>query len=117
MRGPALDDRQHVILLHDEGFPAIELDLLPGIRPEKDRGANRDVQRDAIAMVRGCAGFGRDDFALLEISFAVSGIDDPPDCLFAFVNALDQDVVAERSDMQWVDSRAMCVRQARSFCG
>jgi len=67
-------------------------------------------------MVHGCAGFGHDDFALLEVSFAVSGNADPRDCLFAFVNALDQDAVVERSDRQWVDSRVMCVHQARSFC-
>ena len=51
------------------------------------------VERNALAIVVGLAITRRDDFAPLRLFLRAVGDDDPADCLFAFVDALNNDAV------------------------
>ena len=59
--------------------------------------AGLDVERDALAVVLDLAGAGRDDLALLGLFLGRVGDDDAADLLFAFLDALDNDAVVQRS--------------------
>jgi hypothetical protein len=53
----------------------------------------------ARAVVLDFAGACRDHLALLRLLFGGVWDDDPADSLFAFLQALDEDAVVERSDI------------------
>src|SRR5216684_1828827 len=97
--GVAFDDGQHVILLHDEVLLAIQLDLLARILAEQDPVARFDVEGDPLAVVVHLPVARGDDRALLRLLFGGVRDDDPADFLFAFVDALDNDAVVQRSDV------------------
>src|SRR3954462_3396220 len=94
-----VDDRKDFVLAHDEVFLAIELDLLARVLAEENAVAGLDVERDALAVVLDLAGAGRDNFALLGLFLGGVGDDDAADFLFAFLCALDNDAVVQRSDV------------------
>src|SRR6266849_5293289 len=96
--GVAFDDGQHVILFHDEVLLAIQRDLLARIRAEQDPVARLDIERDPFAVVCHLPVAGGDDRALLRLLFGGVRDDDPADLLFAFVEALNNNAVVERSD-------------------
>src|SRR5712692_3944616 len=95
----AFDDGQHFVLAHDEVVLPIELDLLAGVLAEENEVAGLHVERDALPVVLDLAGTGRDDLPLLRLLLGGIGDDDPADLLFAFLKALDDDAVVERSDV------------------
>src|SRR5713226_8451755 len=97
--GAVFDDAQHLVFSHDEEFFTFELDLLPGVLAEEDEVAGLDVERYALAVILGLAVSGGDDFALLRFFFGRVGDDDPADFLFAFLEALNNDAVVQRSDV------------------
>src|SRR4029078_4050728 len=61
--------------------------------------AGLHVERKALAVVLGLAVSGSDDLALLGFFLGGVGDDDPADFLFAFLDALDNDAVVQRSDV------------------
>ena len=104
LRLAVVDDREDFVLAHDEVFLAIELDLLARVLAEQDEVAGLDVERDALAVVLRLAVAGGDDLALLGLFLGGVGDDDPADFLFAFLDALDDDAVVQRSDVHAVYS-------------
>src|SRR5229473_2518023 len=97
--GVAFDDGQHVILFHDEVLLAIQLDLLARILAEQDPVARFDVEGDPLAVVFHLPVAGRDDPALLRLFLGGVRDDDAADFLFAFIEAVDDDAVVQRSDL------------------
>src|SRR5204863_4287350 len=95
----ALDDGQYFVLAHDQVLLTIEFDLLARVLAEENEVARLDVERDALAVVLRLAVAGGDDFALLRFFLRGVGDDDPADFLFAFLEALDNDAVVQRSDV------------------
>ena len=95
----ALDDGEDFVLAHDEELLAIELDFLARVLAEQDEVAGLDVERDALAVVLHLAVAGGDDLALLGLFLGAVGDDDPADFLFAFLEALNNDAVVQRSDV------------------
>src|SRR5439155_7870748 len=87
------------VFFHDEVLLTIELDLLPRVLAEEDEVTSLDVRRLARAVVLNLASAGGDHFALLRFFLGAVGDDDPADLLFAFLEALDDDTVVERSDI------------------
>ena len=71
----------------------------PEYLPKRMRVAGLDVERDALAVVLDLAGADGDDFALLRLFLGGVGDDDSADFLFAFLDALDNDAVVQRSDV------------------
>ena len=67
---------------------------------------------DARAVVLDLAGADGDDLALLRLFLGGVGDDDPADLLFAFLEALDDDAVVQRSDVHAVCS-VVCEVKAR----
>ena len=99
-----VDDGQDFVLAHDEVLLTFELDFLARVLAEEDEIAGLDVERLAVAIVLGLAVAGGDDFALLRLFLGGVGDDDPADLLFAFLDALDNDAVVQRSDVHSVCS-------------
>src|SRR5207247_1537062 len=95
----AFNDAEHFVFAHDEVILTIELDLLAGILAEQDRVARLHVEGDALAVVFGLPGADGDHLALLGLLFGGVGDDDAADFLFAFIEALDNDAVVQRSDV------------------
>src|SRR5205814_1960483 len=95
----AFDDREDLVLAHDEEFLAIELDFLAGVLAEQDGVARLDVERHALAIIFGLAVADGDDLALLRLFLGGVGNDDPADFLLAFFKALNNDSVVQRSDV------------------
>src|ERR1051326_1016214 len=91
------DDGQHVILFHDEVLAPVQFDLLAGILAEEDPVAGSDVERDALAVAVRFPVTRGDDGALLRLLFRAVRNDDAADPLFAFVEAVHDDAVVERS--------------------
>src|SRR5262245_16272626 len=83
----------------------VDLDLLAGVLAEQDRVAFLDVEREALAVILLLAGADGDDLALLGLLFRRVGDDDPADFLFAFLDALDDDAVVERSYLHLCELR------------
>src|SRR5437016_2592246 len=104
LRAGVVDDGQHFVFAHDEVFLTIELDFLSGIFAEQDEIAGLYVKRGPLAVVFHLAGAGGDDLALLRLFLGAVGDDDPPDLLFAFLDALNNDAVVQRSDVHAVYS-------------
>src|SRR5215203_713776 len=91
------EDGQDLVFPHDQVLVAVDLDLLARVLAEEDRVAFLDVERGALAVVLHLAGAGRDDLALLRLFLGSVGDDDSADLLLAFLDALDDDAVVERS--------------------
>src|SRR5215831_580764 len=94
-----VDHGEHFVLAHDEKLFAVQLDLLPRVLPEEDQVAGLHIQGDALAVVLDLSGTGRDDLALLRLFLGRVRDDDASDLLFAFLDALDNDPVVQRSDV------------------
>ena len=80
-------------------FLAVHLDFLAGVLAEQDEIAGFDVEGDALAGVLDFAAPDGHDLALLRLFLGAVGDDDPPDSLFAFLEALNDDAVVQRSDV------------------
>ena len=74
----------------------------PEYLPNRMSVAGLDVERDALAVVLDLAVAGGDDLALLGLFLGGVGDDDPADLLFAFLDALNDDAVVQRSDVHAV---------------
>src|SRR4029079_1823769 len=101
----AFDDSQNFVLAHDEVVLTIELDLLAGVLAEQNEVARFDVQGNALAVILHLAVAGGDDLALLRFFLGGVGDDDPADFLFAFLEALNNESVVERSDVHALSLR------------
>src|SRR6266550_1013294 len=99
------DDGQHVILFHDEVVLAVEPDLLAGILAEQNAVASFDLKRHPLAFVVGLPVADSHYRALLRLLFRAVGDDDSADSLFAFRDALDDDLIAEGSNIHHDDRR------------
>src|SRR5207244_8615244 len=99
LRDRAFDDAQDFVFSHDEVFLTLELDLLPRVLAEQDEVTSFDVGPLACAVVLDLAGAGGNHPALLRLFLGTVGDDDPADLLFAFLEALDDEAVVERSDI------------------
>ena len=73
----------------------VEPDLLAGILAEQDAVASFDVKRHPLAIGFGFAVAGRDDRALLGLFLRAVGDDDSANPLFAFGEAVDDDLIVE----------------------
>jgi hypothetical protein len=105
----ALQNCEHFVLAHDEVILTVDLDLLSRVLPEQDGVAILHIQRLALAIVLDLAGAGGDDLALLRLFLRGVGDDDPANLLFALFEALNDDAVVKRSDVQ--------VRRLQVSCG
>src|SRR5207247_2235001 len=76
-----------------------EPDLLAGVLPEQDAITCFDVERNPLRAVLGPAAAGRHHRALLRLFLRTVGDDDSPAPLFAFVEAVNDDPVVERSNI------------------
>src|SRR5438876_7321806 len=103
----AFDDGEHFVLTHDEVFLTIELDLLARVLAEEDEIARFHVERRPLPIVFDLAASGGDDFPLLRLFLRGIGDDNPPDSLFAFLEALNNDAVVQRSDVHALLLRAL----------
>src|SRR5262249_11193447 len=93
------DDGEYLVFAHDEVFLTLELDLLAGVLAEQDQVAGLDVQRDPLAVVLRLAVARGNHLALLRLFLCGIGDDDPADFLLAFLDALNNDAVVQRSDV------------------
>src|SRR5215208_2490108 len=67
MRGLVLDDREDVLLAHDEELLALDLELGAGVLRVEDLVALLHVHRLALAVVENSSGTGCDDRPLLRL--------------------------------------------------
>jgi hypothetical protein len=72
---------------------------------EQNRVPRLDLQRYSLAIVVGLAIASSDHLPLLRLFLGAVGDDDSADLLFAFVEALDEDAVVQRSDIHDFYSR------------
>src|SRR5262249_6628770 len=93
------EDCQNLVFAHDEVLLTVELDLLAGILAEQDSVAGLHIERDALAVILRLAVADSDDLALLRLLLGGVRDDDAPHLLFAFLDALDNDAVVQRSDV------------------
>ena len=70
------DDRQHVILFHDEILVAVEFDLLAGILAEQNLIARLDVERPSVCRPSRLPAAGGEDRASLRLFLGAVGDDD-----------------------------------------
>ena len=92
-------NREHFVFAHDQVLLAIELDFLTRVLAEQDEVAGLDIERRARAVILDFAIAGGNHFALLRLFLGGVGDDDPADLLFAFLDALNNDAVMQRSDV------------------
>src|SRR5436190_17649373 len=97
-----VDDSQHFVFSHDEELLTFELDLLARVLAEENEVSGFHVERLLLAVVLRLAVAGSDDLALLGLFLGGVGDDDAPDLLFAFLDALDNDAVVQRSHVHFV---------------
>src|SRR5262245_39877413 len=93
------DHGEYLVFAHDEVFLALELDLLAGVLAEEDQVTGLDVERDPLAVVFRLAVARGNHLALLRLFFRGIGDDDSADLLLAFLDALNNDAVMQRSDV------------------
>src|SRR5690606_18195636 len=92
-----LDDGQHVVFAHDEVFDAVDLHFRAGILAHQNAIARLQLQRRALAVFIHLARSDRDDFAFLGLFLGRVGDDDAAPDGFAWLFALDQNPVCQRT--------------------
>src|SRR3954467_4124007 len=97
-----LDDGQHVILAHDDDLFAVELDLGAGVAGEDDLVALLDGERGLLAVVEALAVADRQDLAPLGLFLGRVGEDDAALGLALGLDTLDEDLVAEGTQLSHV---------------
>src|SRR4051794_18057169 len=97
-----LDDREHVVLAHDDDFFAVELDLGAGVAGEDDLVALLDGERGLLAVVEALAVADRQDLAPLGLLLGRVGEDDAALGLPLGLDTLDEDLVAEGTQLSHV---------------
>src|SRR5688500_71501 len=95
---PSLDDREDVVLGHDHEFFAVELDFGAGVAGEDDLVALLDVDGGAFAGFEAFAFADAEDLAALGLFLGGVGEDDAGLGLGFGFHALDEDLVAERTE-------------------
>src|SRR5438034_5091151 len=112
--GVAFDDSQHVVLFHDEVLLPVNSDLLARVLAEENPIARFHIEGHPLAVVRFAVARG-DDGALLRLLFGGVGDDDSADALFAFLEAVNDDAIVQRSDIHDCSTPAAdCVLRNRA---
>src|SRR2546428_261215 len=91
------EDTEDVLLLHDEVFLAVQLDLAAGILAEEDSVAFLHREREVLAVVVDLAGAHGDHLALLRLLLGGVGDDEAAVLLVLLLEALDENAVMERA--------------------
>src|SRR5262245_40729882 len=87
------EDRENLVLTHDEVVLTVDLDFLSGILPEEDRVPILYVEGLTGAVILHLAGAHGEHLPLLRLFFGAVGDDDAADFLFTFLDALNDDAV------------------------
>src|SRR5436305_3357369 len=74
--GGSIQNAENIVLAHDDVLQAIQFDLVAGILPEQNTGADLDVESDHLAAVETLAVPDSHHFALLGLLFSRIGDDD-----------------------------------------
>src|SRR5215831_11572752 len=93
--GPG-QDAEHLVLLHDDEFFAVNLDLGPGVLAEQDAVAIFHCQREGLSVFVDAASADRHNFALLRLVFRRVGDDDAAARGGSFLHTAHQNAVMER---------------------
>src|SRR6185369_11149722 len=88
---------EDVVFGHDHQLFAVELDLGAGVAGEDDLVALLDVERGALAVVEATAFADGQDLAALGLFLGAVGEDDAALGLALGLDALDEDLVTERT--------------------
>ena len=98
-------DAQDVALLHDQEVFALELDFTARPLAEQDAVTALQIQRLDLAGVIAGAWPDGDDLAFLRLFLGGVGDDDSPLGLLYFLDAADEDAIAE-----WTKGHEICLR-------
>src|SRR5437762_963702 len=93
------DNAEDFLFAHDEVLLAVHLDFLAGVLAEENRVPFLDVERRDLSILFDLALAHSDDLALLRLLLGGIGDDDPADFLFAFLEALHDDAVVQRTNL------------------
>src|SRR4029079_7103315 len=94
------DDRQDVLLADDEQFVVVDLELGPGVLGVQDLVPFLDVHGLALAVLEDLPGAGGDDRAFLGLLLYTIRQDDAALCYLLPGGRLDDDAVAERTELR-----------------
>src|SRR6266851_2025442 len=94
-----LDDREHVLFLHDQVLLVVDLHLGARVLAEEDAVVGLHVQRDLLAVLRYLPVAHRDDLALLGLLLRGVGNDDAALLGVLLFLALDEDPVMQRTNL------------------
>src|SRR5713226_6868930 len=96
---PLLDDREHVLFLHDQVLLVVDLHLGARVLAEEDAIVGLHVQGDLLAVLVHPPVAHRDDLALLGLLLRGVGNDDAALLGFLLLLALDEDAVMQRTNL------------------
>src|SRR6266542_1379021 len=99
VRARLLDDREHVLFLHDQVLLLVHLDLGARILAEEDAVVGLHVQRDFLAVLVHLPVAHGDDLALLGLLLRGVGNDDAALLGVLLFLALDKDPVMQRTNL------------------
>src|SRR2546425_3077468 len=99
VRARLLDDREHVLFLHDQVLLLVHLDLGARVLAEEDAVVGLHVQRDFLAVLVHLPVAHRDDLALLGLFLRGVGNDDAALLGVLLFLALDEDPVMQRTNL------------------
>src|SRR5882724_9439628 len=99
VRARLLDDREHVLFLHDQVLLLVHLDLGARVLAEEDAVVGLHVQRDFLAVLVHLPVAHRDDLALLGLLLRGVGNDDAALLGVLLFLALDKDPVMQRTNL------------------
>src|SRR6059036_830743 len=99
VRARLLDDREHVLFLHDQVLLLVHLDLGARVLAEEDAVVGLHVQRDLLAVLRHFPVAHRDDLALLGLFLRGVRNNDAALLGVLFFLALDEDPVMQRTNL------------------
>src|SRR3984893_18800097 len=94
-----LDDREHVLFLHDQVLVVIDLHLGARVLAEEDLVAGLHVQRDLLAVLVHPPAAYRDNLALLGLLLRGIGNDDATLLDFLLLLALHENAVMQRTNL------------------
>src|SRR3989449_1335015 len=99
VRARLLDDREHVLFLHDQVLLLVHLDLGARVLAEEDPVVRLHVQRDLLAILVHLPVAHCDDLALLGLLLRGVGNDDAALLGILLFLALDEDPVVQRTNL------------------
>src|SRR4051812_25832636 len=97
--GGSVEDREEVVLAHDQVLLTIDLDLGAAVLREQHLVAGLHVERDDLAVLVALAGADRDDLAPHRLLLRGVGDEQTAGGLGLLIEALDQDAVVQRTDL------------------